>query len=162
MKQPEQPVKKPSLALWLLIISLIVMLAGAGGTVAFANMSKTIKMTSGKIVDTFTKKEFASRKQTIDREYEVVRYTVEGKDFTKKVAMPRAGYSSQYVTVYYYEKYPGYAWFFKKSNTSVFFCALIAGLAAAAAAFSAFRMVKGGPAPVLAQKQLVGKKGASK
>ncbi|HUI92042.1 MAG TPA: DUF3592 domain-containing protein [Chitinivibrionales bacterium] len=162
MKQPEQPVKKSSVALWLLIISLVVMLAGGAGIVAFANLNKTVKMTSGKIVDTFTKKEFASRKQTIDREYDVVRYTVDGKEYTKRVAMPGAGYSSQYVTVYYYEKHPGHAWFFKKSNSSIFFSSLIAALGAVGAILAALRMAKGGPAPVPSQKQPAGKKGASK
>jgi hypothetical protein len=152
MKQPEQPVKKSSLALWLLIISLVVLLAGVGGIVAFVKLNKTITMTSGKIVETFTKKEFATRKQTVDREYEVVRYTVEGKDFTKKTAMPRAGYSSQYITVYYYEKHPDFAWFFNKSNSNMFFCSLIAALAAAGAILSAVRLIKNGPAPAQAKK----------
>jgi flagellar basal body-associated protein FliL len=162
MKQPDQPVKKSSLALWLLIISLVFLFAGAGGIVEFVNLNKTVKMTSGKIVETFTKKEFATRKQTVDREYEVVRYTVEGKDYTKKTAMPRAGYSSQYITVYYYEKYPGFAWFFNKSNTGLFFCSLIAALAAAGAILSAMRLKKNSPAPAQAQRQQQAKKGAIK
>lgn len=162
MKPPDQPVKKSSLALWFLIISLVVLLAGAGGIVEFVKLNKTIKITSGKIVETFTKKEFATRKQTIDREYEVVRYTVAGKDYTKKTAMPRAGYSSQYITVYYYEKYPDFAWFFNKSNSNLFFCSLIAALAAAGAIISAVRLKKNGPAPAQAQKQQQVKKGAIK
>jgi flagellar basal body-associated protein FliL len=160
MKQLEQPVKKQSPALWFLIISLVVLLAGAGGIVVFVKLNQTVKMTSGKIVETFTKKEFATRKQTVDREYEVVRYTVDGKEYTKKTATPRAGFSSQYVTVYYYGKYPGFAWFFNKSNSGLFFCSLIAALSAAAAIYSAARLKKNGPAPALARKQQQVKKGA--
>jgi flagellar basal body-associated protein FliL len=158
MKQPDLPVKKPSPALWFLIISLVVLLAGAGGIVVFVKLNQTIKMTSGKIVETFTKKEFATRKQTVDRQYEVVRYTIEGKEYTGKTAMPKTGYSSQYVTVYYYEKYPGFAWFFNKGNSNIFFCSLIAALAAAGVILSAMQMKKSGVAAVQAQKQQQAKK----
>jgi flagellar basal body-associated protein FliL len=160
MKQPDQPVKKPSLALWFLIISLVFLLAGAGGIVVFVKLNQTVKMTSGKIIETFTKKEFATRKQTVDRQYEVVRYTVEGKEYTKKTAMPRTGYNSQYITVYYYEKYPGFAWFFKKANSSLFFCSLVAALAAAGVIFSAVQLRKKGPATAQIQKQQLAKKSA--
>jgi flagellar basal body-associated protein FliL len=158
MKQPDQPVKKPALALWFLIISLIVLLASAGGIVAFVKLNRTIKMTSGKIVETFTKKEFATRKQTVDREYDVVRYTVDGKEYMKKTATPKTGYSSQYITIYYYEKYPGFAWFFKKGNSNIFFCSLIAALAAAGVLFSAMQMKKSGAAATQTQKQQQAKK----
>jgi flagellar basal body-associated protein FliL len=158
MKQPDQPAKKPSPALLFLIISLVVLVAGAAGIAVFVNLNQTVKMTSGKVVETFTKKEFATRKQTVDREYEVVRYTVDGKEYTKKTAMPRTGGSSQYITVYYYEKYPGLAWFFKKGNSNIFFCSLIAALAAAGVLLSAMQMKKSGAAATQPQKQLQAKK----
>jgi hypothetical protein len=142
MNQTDSAKKKPPLALWFLIISIVFTLLCATGIGVFIKLNQTIKMTSGKIVETFTKKEFATRKQAVDRQYEVVRYTVAGKDYTGKTALPKTGYSSQYVTVYYYENYPGFAWFFKKTNSGLFFCSLLAALFGAGVVLSAFRLIK--------------------
>ncbi|HMD67951.1 MAG TPA: hypothetical protein VKF42_03665, partial [Chitinivibrionales bacterium] len=95
MKQPAVTPKKPSNAWILLVISVILVALSIAGFAVFINLNRTIKMTSGKVVDSYTKKEFASRKQTVDQEYEIVKYAVDGKEFSGKTAAPKTGSSSQ-------------------------------------------------------------------
>ncbi len=157
MKQPQQIVKKTSNAGILFVISLVLVALGIAAFAVFANLNRTIKMTSGKVVDSYTKKEFASRKQTVDQEYEVVRYAIDGKEYLGKTASPRTGGASQYVTVYYYEKFPAMAWFYKKNNASTIFCSLFLTVALICLAYSGMRMKKNAAAPV--SRQTSSKKG---
>jgi|WetSurMetagenome_2_1015567.scaffolds.fasta_scaffold00707_7 hypothetical protein len=142
MKQPVQPQKKSSTALVFLIVSIVMFALSIAGFAVFASLNGTIKMTSGKVVDSYSKKEFASRKQTVDQEYDVVKYSIDGKEYTGKTAASRTGSSSQYVTVYYYEKFPGMAWFYKKNNSIMIFCSLFAVLSLSLFAYSGYRVRK--------------------
>jgi uncharacterized protein YxeA len=162
MKQPQQVAKKPSSAGIFFVVSLVLVLLSLASIAVFANLNRTIKMTAGKVVDSYTKKEFASRKQTIDQEYEVVRYTVDGKEYSGKTAAPKTGYSSQYVTVYYYEKFPGLAWFYKKNNASIVFCSLFAALFLCSLGYSGYRLRKNVAAASVARKQPQDKKADKK
>jgi cell division protein FtsB len=153
MKQPAVTPKKPSNAWILLVISVILVALSIAGFAVFINLNRTIKMTSGKVVDSYTKKEFASRKQTVDQEYEIVKYAVDGKEFSGKTAAPKTGSSSQYETVYYYEKFPGMPWFRSKSNSSMAFCSLFAALSLALLAYSGYRLRKNAQAAAALKKQ---------
>jgi hypothetical protein len=141
MKQPVQTKKHPSLSRWSFCISLLVLVLSCVAFGVFMHLNRTIKVTGAKVVDTYTKKAFASRKQTYDQEYEVVRYTIGGKEYTGTVAAPRQG-ASQYVTVFYYQRFPQFAWFNKRSNANQTYSVLLALLAAAIMAFSLQSMRK--------------------
>jgi hypothetical protein len=141
MNQPVLAKKHPSLSRWSFCISLLVLVASCVAFGIFMHLNRTIKVTGAKVVDTYSKKAFASRKQTYDQEYEVIRYTIGGKEFTGTVAAPRQG-ASQYATVFYYEKFPQFAWYNKRSNPNETYCALVAVLAAAIMAFSLQSMRK--------------------
>jgi uncharacterized protein YxeA len=153
MKQPVVTPKKPSNAWILLVISIVLVVLSIAGFAVFINLNRSIKMTSGKVVDSFSKKEFASRKQTIDQEYDVVQYTIEGKQYTGKTAAPRTGSSSQYITVYYYEKFPAMAWFRSKNNSSMAFCSLFAAVSLILLFYSGYRIRKNALAAEAFKKQ---------
>jgi hypothetical protein len=103
--------------------SLIAFLVSAALLGCFIKLNHHVEKTSGKVIDIFTKKTFASRKQQVDQEYLVVSYSYNGKDYTGK-AVRRSGASSEYVPVYFYPAFPGYAWFYKKANANVIYCAI--------------------------------------
>jgi hypothetical protein len=142
MKQSAPVPKKSPAAMVFFVVFLALFAASAAGVVVFVKLNRTVRLTTGKIVDSYTKKEFASRKQTYDQEYDVVKYAVDGREYTGKTAKPKTGYSSQYVTTYYYPKFPGNAWFFKKSNPGVFYSSLVAVLSLGALLISLSGMVK--------------------
>jgi preprotein translocase subunit SecF len=141
MQQPVPVKKKSSLPMWFFLISLFVCVLGCVGFGIFMHLNRTVKVTGGKVVDTYSKKTFASRKQTIDQEYDVIRYTINGKEYTGTAAAPRSG-SSQYVTVFYYEKFPQYAWYIKRSNPNQTYSALLAVIAGISMFFSLQAMLK--------------------
>jgi preprotein translocase subunit SecF len=142
------PKKSPSLSKWFFLTSLVILVLSCATFGIFLHLNHTIKVTSGKVVDTYSKKEFASRKQTYDREYDVVRYAIDGKEYTGNVAARPGG--SQYATVFYYEKFPQFAWYNKKSNPNQMYSVFLAVLAAAAMLFSLSNMRKR-PEPAAAQ-----------
>ncbi len=153
MKQPAPVPKKPSSAHIFFIVSLSLLVLSIAGLFVFTGLNRTIKMTYGKVVDSYTKKEFESRKQTVDQQYDYVRYTVDGKEFTGKTAVPKTGGSSQYVPVYYYQKFPWAAWYYNKDNSSVIFCLMLFAVFLISALYSGNRMLKNDRASPLAQKQ---------
>ncbi len=159
MKQPTPVPKKPSSARILFIVSLILVLLSGASFAVFMSLNRTIKMTYGKVVDTYTKKEFASRKQTVDQEYDLIRYTVDGKEYKGKTAAPKTGGSPQYEPVYYYEKFPWAAWFYNKNNASIIFCSLFAAIALSLLLYSGNRMLKNARAAALMKKQQQPQKG---
>jgi len=131
MSQPTRQKKgiRTSLAIAIVSAGLLIISCIALGYVI--QLNKTICVVSGKVVDVYTKKEFASKKQTIDQEYDVVKYTVDGKDYLKSMSAGKHA-GSQYATVYYFAKYPQWAWFYSKSNpyaiyiTMIIICSVIA------------------------------------
>jgi|GEM_PF-1627584 uncharacterized protein YxeA len=153
MKQPAPVPKKPSNARVFFFISLALLLLSVASFAVFVSLNRTIKMTYGKVVDTYTKKEFASRKQTVDQEYDLIRYTVDGKEYKGKTAAPKAGGSSQYVPVYYYERFPWAAWYYSKNNASIIFCLLCAAIALGLLLYSGNRLLKNARASAPAKKQ---------
>jgi len=124
--QVQQFKKQSSVPLIVCLVSLLFTIIGIAGIVAFVNFNNTIKVADGKVVDTFTQKEFASKKQTFDQEYDVVCYHVDGKEYRGKTIAPKSG--SSYIPVYYYEKYPQWAWYKSRENSGVFFSALFAAI----------------------------------
>jgi hypothetical protein len=91
-------------------------------------LNHRIDRTSGKVVETYTKRTFASRKQQTEREFLVVSYTINGKEYTGKT-IRREGFSQDFVPVYYYASFPGFAWFYKKANANIVYCSIFMLLA---------------------------------
>jgi preprotein translocase subunit SecF len=145
MKQPSSaaggPKKSSPVSKWFFLTSLIVFVLSCAAFGIFMHLNRTIKVTGGKVVDTYSKKAFASRKQTYDQEYDVIRYTIAGKEYTGTVVAPRSG-GSQYATVFYYERFPQFAWYNKRSNPNQTYSALLAVLAAIIMVFSLQSMRK--------------------
>jgi uncharacterized protein YxeA len=139
-----KPVSKTVIAIF--VGSLICCLLCIVGVFVFSHLNTTIKVADGKVKDSYTKKEFASKKQTYDQEYDIVRYVVDGKEYFGKTAAPKTG-SSQYITVFYYEKYPQYPWFKSKTNSAVFFCILLCVTFGIVGGFSLRSLVKKKPDP---------------
>ena len=138
--QPAPVRKNSSVSKWFFLSSIIVLVLSCAAFGVFMRLNRTIKVTEGKVVDSYSKKTFATRKQTVDQEYDVLRYTINGKEYTGTAAATRAG--SQYVSVFYYEKYPQFAWYNKRSNPNQAYCVLVAVLAAIIMAFSLPSMLK--------------------
>jgi hypothetical protein len=103
--------------------SLILFIMSAALLGYFIKLNHCIEKTSGKVIDTYTKKTFASRKQQVDQEFLVVSYSIDGKEYRGKT-MRRNGGSSEYVPVFYYPGFPGYPWFYKKANANVIYCSI--------------------------------------
>jgi hypothetical protein len=121
--------------------SLVLLVLSCASYGIFMHLNRTIKVTGAKVVDSYSKKTFASRKQTIDQEFDVIKYTINGKEYTGTVAESRSG-GSQYATVFYYEKFPRFAWYNKRSNPNQTYCVLLAVIAAAVMLFSLQAMRK--------------------
>lgn len=126
---------------WFFLCSLIALVLSCATYGIFMHLNRTIKVAEGKVVDTYSKKTFASRKQTIDQEYDVIRYAINGKEYTGTAEAPKSG-GSQYATVFYYEKFPQLAWYNKRSNPNQTYAALVALLAAVVMAFSLRSLTK--------------------
>jgi hypothetical protein len=160
MKKSQPVVKRSSALKTFFFVSLGLLLLGTACLIFFVKLDRTIKTASGKVVETYSQKEFASRKQTVDREYEIIRYTVQGKEYTGKSAVPRTG-ESQYVPVFYYEKFPDMAWYYKKENSNVVFSSLFVVLSALAFFYALYRIgirPKAQTAPASKKVQPNGKK----
>jgi hypothetical protein len=135
MKQPAPSKKSSSVSKWVFLSSLVILVLSCAAYGIFLHLNRTIKVTGAKVVESYSKKTFASRKQTIDQEYDVIKYTINGKEYTGTVAESRSG-GSQYATVFYYEKFPQFAWYNKRSNPNQTYCILLAVLSAAVMLFS--------------------------
>ena len=114
--QPPTNKKPPSKSMFFGSIALFIISALLFGCII--KLNHRIDRTSGKVVETYTKRTFASRKQSTEREFLVVSYTINGKEYTGKT-MRREGFSQDYVPVYYYPSFPGLAWFYKKANANI-------------------------------------------
>lgn len=124
--QPPANKKPPSKKLFFGSIALFIIGMLLFGCVI--KLSHRIGRTSGKVVETYTKRTFASRKQSTEREFLVVSYTISGKEYTGKT-MRREGFSQDFVPVYYYASFPGFAWFYKKANANIVYCGIFMLLA---------------------------------
>lgn len=154
--QPPTTQKLPSKNLFIgsMVLFIISLLSFAG----VIRLNNRIDRTSGKVVETYTKKTFASRKQSTEREFLVVHYTVNGKEYTRKT-MLRDGFGREYVPVYYYPAFPGFAWFYKKANANMVYCSILMMLSCIAAVMtgSDLRKAKNALVPESGQKKKQGK-----
>ncbi len=124
MNQPANQKKGLSTSLVVATISAVILIISCIALGYIVNLGKTVCVVSGKVVGSYTKKEFASKKQTYDQEYDVVKYAVDGKEYTKSMsAGAHAG--SQYATVYYFSQYPQWAWFHSKGNPYTIYVGLV-------------------------------------
>jgi hypothetical protein len=119
--QPPTSKKPPSKKMFFSSIALFVVSMLLLGYVI--KLNHRIERTSGKVVETYTKRTFASRKQSTEREFLVVRYIINGKEYTRKT-MRREGFGQDFVPVYYYASLPGLAWFYKKANANIVYCSI--------------------------------------
>lgn len=104
-----------------MVICVIIFAVGALCAGMFWKLDRSIEKTSAKVVETFTKKTFASRKSSYEQEYFIVTYSINGKEYTKKT-MRRNGFGSEYIPVFYYRQLPGFVWFYKKANANMIYC----------------------------------------
>ncbi|HEX7509951.1 MAG TPA: hypothetical protein VF335_01515 [Chitinivibrionales bacterium] len=142
--QPAQAPKKTSHGFF--IVSLCVFVASAALFLFFLKLDRTIEKTSGKVVETFTKKTFASKKQTYDQEYFVVSYSIGGKDYSVKTPH-RSGFGQEYAPVYYYKAFPGFAWCYTKANANVVYCSIVMFLALIITGWAWSKIAKAGKVP---------------
>jgi hypothetical protein len=84
-------------------------------------LDRTVERTTGKIIETYSKKTFVSRKSSVEKEYGVVRYSVGGTEHTGHT-LKRTG--SDMVQVYYYKAFPSMAWYYKRENPNIVYCCI--------------------------------------
>jgi hypothetical protein len=125
------------------VICLSIFIASALLLGVCVKLDRHLEKTSGKVVETYSKKTFASRKQSYDQEYFVVNYSAKGKDYTIKT-IRRNGFGQEYVPVYYYGDAPGIAWCYRKTDIHIIYCAIfmMLSLVAAGIAWSSLRKAK--------------------
>jgi hypothetical protein len=105
----------------LFFICLALFIAGTAACLFVIKLDRHVEKTVGKVVETYSKRVFASRKKQYDEEYLVVRYSVGGKEYTGKTVRRKTG---DFVTVYYYPAFPGMPWFYKKENPYMAYCCM--------------------------------------
>jgi hypothetical protein len=105
------------------IICLAFFVTGAGACFFVMKLNQRIERASGRVVDTYSKHVFASRKKAYDEEYLVVSYSIGGREYSGKTMRRKTG---DFIPVYYYPPFPGNAWFYKRENPNmVYACAVM-------------------------------------
>jgi hypothetical protein len=103
------------------LLCLIVFALSACAFALVVNLDRKIVKTSGKVIDSYSKKSFVSRKQSVEQEYLVVQYEVNGKQYSGTTPRRKGG---DFVPVFYYQAFPGMPWFFKKENPNMVYCCI--------------------------------------
>jgi hypothetical protein len=125
---------------WIFLVATVLSAAALG---LFMHFGSDIRSVPGKVIDTYTETDFASRKRSYQQEYVVVKYSVEGKEYTGKTPIPRKGnYSREYVSVFYYSYFPGFPWFYHKTNANIAYCILVLSLSGLMLIWFTLRMAK--------------------
>jgi hypothetical protein len=124
MKNPPTTVKQSS-SNGLFFLCLALFVASACAFAFVMKLDRKIEKTAGKVIETYTKKAFASRKRSFEQEYAVVRYTVGGKEHT---ATTKKRTTSDLIPVYYYKDFPTMAWYYKKANPNMVYCCIAMAL----------------------------------
>jgi hypothetical protein len=121
MKNPPTTVKQSSSkTLFFCFLALFVLSACACAFVM--KLDRSIERTSGKVIESYSKKTFVSRKKSYEQEYAVVGYSIAGKEHTGKTLRRTV---SDMVPVYYYSAFPAMAWFYKKENPHLAYCCIV-------------------------------------
>ena len=107
------------------IFCLVFLVASASAFMFVMKLDRRIDKTTGKVIETYSKKAFVSRKNSIQQEYAVVRYTLNGKEYTGKTIRRT---TSDFIPVYFYHAFPGMAWFYKKENPNKVYCCIVMAL----------------------------------
>ncbi len=118
-KSPAPVGNSSSRALFYCCLAIFFVSAGAFGVVM--KLNRTIQRTGGKVIESYSKKAFVSRKKSYEQEYAVVRYSAGGKEHTGKTLRRTV---SDMVPVYYYGAFPAGAWFYKKENPNIVYCCI--------------------------------------
>jgi hypothetical protein len=124
MNKPSTPAKQSS-SKGLFYFCLALFVASACAFAFVMKLERKIEKTSGKVVETYSKKTFVSRKKSYDQEYAVVRYSAGGKEYTGKTLRRT---TSDVIHVYYYAGFPAMAWFYKKENPNIVYCSILMAL----------------------------------
>jgi hypothetical protein len=109
----------------LFFVCLAVFIAGTGACALVIKLDRHVEKTVGRVVESYSKRVFASRKRSFDEEFVVVSYSVGGKEYTGKTIRRKTG---DFVAVYYYPSFPGRAWFYKKENPNLTYCSMVMAL----------------------------------
>jgi hypothetical protein len=120
MNNPSKPAGRSS-SNGLFYTCLALCIASACAFAFVIKLNRHIEKTSGKVVETYAKRTFASRKKSYDQEYAIIRYSVGGKEHTGKALRRTSG---DFVPVYYYHAFPGMAWFYAKENPNLVYCCI--------------------------------------
>jgi len=121
MNKPSATVNSSS-SKGLFLFLLVLFVASACAFAFVMKLNRTVERTTGKIIETYSKKTFVSRKSSVEKEYGVVRYSVGGTEHTGKTLKRTA---SDMVAVYYYKAFPAMAWFYKKDNPNIVYCCIV-------------------------------------
>jgi len=111
-----------SLSVVFLIAGAILLLAGAACLSFFLTMNNSTAMVIGKVTDTYQGRAFTGSKRTVEQEFLIVNYTINGREYTKKTGIPvKIGTNHSTVSVFYYPRFPHFTWYNRKLNEGVSF-----------------------------------------
>lgn len=99
-----------------------VFFVSSGACLCVIKLDRQIEKTVGKVIESYSKRVFASRKKSYDEEVVVVRYSVGAKEFTGKTIRRKTG---DFVAVFFYRPFPGMAWFYNKTNANLTYCCIL-------------------------------------
>jgi hypothetical protein len=102
-----------------------VFIVSSGACLFVLKLDRQIEKTVGKVIDSYSKRVFASRKKSYDEEYVIVRYSVGVKEYTGKSLRRKTG---DFVPVFFYRPFPGMAWFYTKTNANLTYCCIVMAL----------------------------------
>jgi len=120
MKQPPAKPQNSSTSKTVFFISLGILVISCVALAVFIGLNRTVTMTNGKVINTFSKRVFSSRKSYTDQEWADLSYSIEGKEYRGRAQLRGNGsYGQKHIPVYYYPRLPWIAWYYSKTNAAV-------------------------------------------
>jgi len=104
-------------------------------TFLFIRLNLHIQSAEGKVAGTFFREAVKGKRQTVQKEFLRISYSVDGREYSGEVM--GAGHSTHgRVAVYFFPGWPSHAWFYHKSNFSLPICGLCLVISGCVAYFS--------------------------
>jgi hypothetical protein len=161
MQQPAQSKPRTPADVAFLRISLVIFIVFALGCGLFLKLNSHIATAVGKVTDTYTENVIVGRKQTANKEFVELSYTINGVQRSGKTERRQDGtafHSRDFVPVYYYPWFPQHVWYYTRANASMPICIAFALLGLIGAVYSSNEIMRRKRAKAAAMAKLHGKK----
>jgi len=160
MKQPHPPVNSSSINRSLFFYGLASLVFVAALLALFLFLNQRVQTASGIVASTYSKRAMTSRKQSGEKRFAFIKYSVGGEDFHKGFPIPPRMQSSQrqHVAVHYYPGLPQFSWAYRKTNNAVLVLTLIVGAIGVIVFFTGLDLRKNSRLPTPHPAKLGGKR----